>query len=101
MIETVFEALKQAGVVNSGSDFSEDWLGMEASYYRAVRTKHRVASPKALATCAVRLKTRASALNASTFPTLRAQAMRYAELADHCVDELLAACDVGGQGSAC
>lgn len=93
MIEMIFEELKRHGMVSSGSDFSENWLGMEASYFRAVRTRHRVASAKALATCAARLKRHAQALQSSAKPQVRERGGRYAQLADRCVSELLAECE--------
>jgi len=93
MIEMIFEELKRHGLVTSGSDFSEDWLGMEASYFRAVRTKHRTVSAKALATCAARLKRHANALQASSYPSVRERGGWYAQLAESCVSELLTTCE--------
>ena len=93
MIEAIFEELKRQGVVRSGSDFSEQWLGMEASYFRAVRRQHRTASPKALATCAARLKRHAHSLQSSSLPQVREWANGYNQLADKCVAELLSVCE--------
>lgn len=93
VVEIVFEELKRQGIVFSGRDFSEDWLGMEGSYFRAVRTKHRTASVKAVATCAAKLRRRADALRHSSMPQVQAQAADYNALADRCLSEVLSACE--------
>lgn len=93
MIEIVFEELKRQGIVSSGTDFSEDWLGMEGSYFRAVRTRHRTASVRAMATCAARLKRRADVLRRSSMPQVQAQAEHCNSLADRCLSEVLTACE--------
>ncbi len=93
MIENVFEELKGIGAVTSGSDFSEQWLGMEASYYRGLRAKQRDPSVRALANCAVRLRGRAGILQRSAYPQIRVAAQRYQLLAEQCLNGLLAACD--------
>lgn len=91
MIESIFEELKGIGAVTSGTDFSEEWLGMEGSYFRGLRARQRDASAKALATCAVRLKKRARMLEVSTHPQVQAAAGKYGRLAEACVDALLTA----------
>lgn len=93
MIESIFEELKGIGAVNSGTDFSQEWLGMEGSYFRGLRAKQRGPSAKALATCAVRLKSRARLLSASTMPQVRIVASKYDEIAESCVEALLTACE--------
>ena len=93
MIETIYEELKRLGAVSSRTDFSEEWLGMEGSYFRGKRVQERSPSPKALATCAVRLRKRASLLQGSTYPQVRVSADQFELLADQCLDGLLAACD--------
>ena len=47
MIESIFEELKGIGAVTSGTDFSEEWLGMEGSYFRGLRARQRDPSAKA------------------------------------------------------
>jgi hypothetical protein len=89
MIETIYEELRKLGAVRSRTDFSEEWLGMEGSYFRG----RRDASSRALATCAARLRRRASALQTSTMPQVRERSEQYLALADSCLDELLTACE--------
>lgn len=93
MIETIYEELKKLGAVTSRTDFSEEWLGMEGSYFRGRRGRDGSASSKALATCATRLRKRASILQDSAYPQVRVAATRYHVLADQCLDGLLEACD--------
>jgi len=93
VVEIVFEELKRQGLVFSGRDFSEDWLGMEGSYFRAVRTRHRTASVRAMATCAAKLKRRAEVLGRSSMPQVQAQADNCNSLADRCLSEVLTACE--------
>lgn len=93
MIEAIYEELKKLGAVTSRTDFSEEWLGMEGSYFRGRRVKERSPSPRALATCAVKLRKRASILQDSAYPQARVVATRYHLLADRCLDGLLATCD--------
>ena len=100
MIETIYEELKKLGAVSSKTDFSEEWLGMEGSYFRGRRGKDGSASSKALATCAVRLRRRASILQGSAFPQARVAAGRFELLADQCLEGLLAACDGQDNGYA-
>ena len=93
MIEAIYEELKLLGAVTSRTDFSEEWLGMEGSYFRGRRVKERSPSPRALAACAVKLRKRASILQDSAYPQARVAATRYHLLADQCLDGLLATCD--------
>lgn len=93
MIDTIYEELKRLGAVSSRTAFSEDWLGMEGSYFRGRRGRDGDASSKALATCAARLRRRASALRDSTMPQVRECSERYLALADSCVSELLTLCE--------
>lgn len=93
MIETIYEELRKLGAVSSRTNFSEEWLGMEGSYFRGRRGRDGDASSRALATCAARLRRRAIALQTSTMPQVRERGEQYRALADTCVDELLAACE--------
>lgn len=93
MIETVFAELRNSGVVHTGAAFSQDWLGMEESYWRCLRAKRRPPSPKALATCAARLRKKAQLFGLSTLPEAKLMARRMDQLAEQCVEELLAVCE--------
>lgn len=87
MIEEIFDELKKLGAVSSRTRFSQDWLGMEGSYFRGGRRKH--GSARALATCAARLRHRARVLEHSDYAQVRIAATRYENLADQCIEQLL------------
>lgn len=93
MIEAIFEELKTLGAVNSRTKFSEEWLGMEGSYFRGKRIAALPHSPRALATCAARLKGKSQLLRQATSPEFRRMADKLDHLADRCVEELLAVCN--------
>jgi hypothetical protein len=90
MIDTIYEELKRLGAVSSKTAFSEEWLGMEGSYFRGRRGRDGDTSIKALANCASRLRRRASALRDSSMPQVRERSAQYLALADTCLSELLA-----------
>lgn len=94
-IDFVFHELKRSGQVRGGSDFSERWLGMEASYFRGLRAKQRQASARALATCAHRLRKRSKLLTGSADEQIRQRGERFADLADRCIEEALLAGESG------
>lgn len=91
MIEDVFEELKANGLVRSGNQFSREWLGMEESYMRGLRTKQRQPSAKVLARCARRLKETGDALRNSAMNEVVSKAEKCRVLADLCVRELIRA----------
>lgn len=93
VIEDVYEELRRCGAVQSSAAFSEHWLGMEKSYLRCLRAKRRKPSAKALATCALRLRRRAAQFDQSSLPRVQGWALRYGELADRCLTELLTTCE--------
>jgi len=93
LIETVFAELRNSGVVHTGAAFSQEWLGMEESYWRCLRAKRRPPSPRALATCAARLRQKAKLFKTSTRPEANRIAHRMDQLAERCVEELLAVCE--------
>lgn len=88
MIETIFERLKSAGMVDSANEFSIEWLGMEESYMRCMRAKCRDPSPRALINCAVKLKRTGDALKTSNFEDVRDQGDSLRGLARHCVEHV-------------
>ena len=88
MIEKIFEELKQAGAIRSGTDFSENWLGMEGSYWRKLRCKHREPSLRAIVRCAVNLRAAADKLDASENPQMVVTQERLRRLADGCVGQI-------------
>lgn len=89
MIDDVFNELKQLGAVHSCTDFSRDWLGMEDSYMRGLRNKHRQPSAKVMARCAVKLRHASTALNQSSTPQVKAVGRKLQQMAESCIDELL------------
>jgi hypothetical protein len=90
MIEEVFKELERSGLVDSGADFSRDWLGMEESYWRCLKFKGRQPSAKALANCAARLRRKAQLLERSSLPEAKTVAQRMDLLSSSCVEKLLA-----------
>jgi hypothetical protein len=90
MIEAIYEELKAIGAVKSSNDFSRQWLGMEQSYLRCLRSKSRQPSAKALANCASRLKRTVAVLAANDRNTAGILCQRLSRLADGCVDTILA-----------
>jgi hypothetical protein len=89
MIEITFKELKQAGIIRSGTDFSKNWLGMEGSYWRGCQTKNREPSVKAIARCAVKLRTIADKLSTDENPKIIAFRTKLRKLADGCVEQML------------
>ena len=89
MIEKIFEELKQAGAIRSGTDFSQNWLGMEGSYWRGLRAKHREPSLKAIVRCAMKLRAAADDLSAIENPQIVRLQARLRGLADGCVGQIL------------
>jgi hypothetical protein len=88
MIELIFEELRETGAIRSGVDFSQNWLGMERSYWRGLRAKRREPSLKAIARCAVKLRAVADDLKASESPQMAATQARLRRLADDCVGQI-------------
>ncbi len=59
MIEDLYKELKQMGVVQSATEFSQNWLGKERSYYNVLLSKRRLPSADAISFCASRLRSEA------------------------------------------
>ena len=89
MIEIVFSELKKTGVVQSSAEFSRDFLGMEESYLRGIRARNRIPSAKALAACAVRLKTVGKSFSESQMPIVAERGELMIQLGDCCINEIL------------
>ncbi len=89
MIETIYEELRKLGAVRNRDDFSRNWLGMEKSYMRVMRAKHREPSAKAVATCAARLKTDSQRLKGLESQGYQKAADRLEKMADACIAEML------------
>ena len=88
MIELIFEELRETGAIRSGVDFSQNWLGMEGSYWRGLRAKRREPSLKAIARCAVKLRAVADDLSTIENPQIAATQARLRRLADGCVGQI-------------
>lgn len=89
MIEIVFAELKKTGAIRSSDEFSRDFLGMEKSYLRGIRARRRNPSSKALAACAVRLKTVGKSLAESQIPSVSEKGALMTQLGDSCINEIL------------
>jgi hypothetical protein len=59
LIEDLYKELKQMGVVQSATEFSQNWLGKERSYYNVLLSKRRLPSADAISFCASRLRSEA------------------------------------------
>lgn len=90
-MENVLQELERYGIVSSGAEFSREWLGMEESYWRCLKSKRRLPSTTAIVNCAARLRRRAQLLEKSSLPEAKRAALRMTALANQCVDELLSA----------
>ena len=55
-LDMAFELLRKHKVVNSRSEFSEDWLGQNESYMRALHCRKAEPSLGVMAVCASRMQ---------------------------------------------
>ena len=84
MIENVFEELKTSGIVRSGNEFSREWLGMEESYLRGLRSKDRSPSIRAWLNCSNRLWNAGNSLITSDMSEVKGKGLMLKRLADTC-----------------
>lgn len=89
MIEYVYMELKKLGAVKSSDEFSRVWLGMEKSYLRTMKAKHRRPSARVLANVAAKLKGNGSALEKSTDPKVASAGHYLVQMGDRCIEEML------------
>jgi hypothetical protein len=82
VILEIFDFLKQRGIVDSESDFSEGWLGQCDSYYRGLRFKRTEPSMGVGAICASRLQRAGEQIMSS--PSHRHVGIRFLELSERC-----------------
>jgi hypothetical protein len=82
MIDELYLHLRDLGVVQNKSDFSERWLGKEKSYYRGLLSKQREPSVDALAFCASKLRASSAYFGAGKKRLM-------GRLANQCIDEVL------------
>ena len=88
-IDGVYGELKQLELVESATDFSERWLGMEGSYFRCLKAKGRQPSAMVLAKCAVNLTEMADAFSTSKMTQVGAKGAVMRSLADSCWDQIV------------
>lgn len=82
VILEIFNFLKQRGIVDSESEFSEGWLGQCDSYYRGLRFKRTEPSIGVVAICASRLQKAGEQIMSS--PSHRHVGIRFLELSERC-----------------
>lgn len=82
VILEIFDFLKQRGIVDSESEFSEGWLGQCDSYYRGLRFKRTEPSMGVVAICASRLQKAGEQIMSS--PSHRHVGIRFLELSERC-----------------
>lgn len=83
MIEDLYKELKELGVVQSATEFSQNWLGKEKSYYNVLLSKRRLPSADAISFCASRLRSEAQS---STFDQHSSELSRLSTI---CIEALL------------
>lgn len=82
VILEIFDFLKQRGIVDSESEFSEGWLGQCDSYYRGLRFKRTEPSMGVVAICASRLQKAGEQIMSSA--SHRHVGIRFLELSERC-----------------
>ncbi len=78
----VFELLREVGVINNRSDFSQDWLGQSECYLRTLQFKKAEPSIGVVAICASRLQRAGEEMVA--LPRYRPVGMRFIALSEKC-----------------
>ena len=96
-MESLFQELREIGAVQSTSEFSIEWLGMQHSYLRCLRARNKRPSTRAWATLAVKLRHASHALAEHEQPKVRKSSKYLANMADRCLQEIIAA----GERSQC
>ncbi len=89
-IEDIYLQLKALGAVRSANEFSTQWLGMNESYLRTLRSKGMAPSARVLARCSIKLRSFSQNMRAHPQPKLRAVGKQVAALADRCVQDIFA-----------
>ena len=87
-IGDVYQSLRDIDLVANGTEFSHDWLGMEGSYLRTLKSKKRRPSAGVLARCAVRLQSWSQAYSGNTHTCINDKAIVLNELAESCWDAI-------------
>ena len=89
MIEYVYAELKKLGAVKTSDEFSCLWLGMEKSYLRTMKAKHRRPSARVLANVAAKLKGNGEVLEKNTDPKVALAGHYMVRMGDRCIEEIL------------
>jgi hypothetical protein len=87
-IDDVYARLRDIELVTNGTEFSREWLGMEGSYLRTLKSKKRTPSAGVLARCAVRLESWSKAYSGSSHSCVNDKAVVLSELAESCWDAI-------------
>lgn len=90
VIDIAFEKLKQLNLARTTNEYSQNWLGMENSYYRCLHSKRRKASARVYGYLAKRLMDEAAA---HRFLGKKNQAREMSELAGACINAIIYAND--------
>ncbi len=90
-IEQIFQELRELGAVKSTDDFSVNWLGMDKSYLRCIRARHREPTVKILAKLSGRLRKASIEFSDADKPLgMRRVGKRFRQLADICAEKVFA-----------
>ena len=84
VLNEAYYILREAGLVSSESEFSEDWLGHSECYLRTLRFKKSDPSLGAIAICGSRLQKAGEAL--LPVPTYKKLGIRLLVLSERCHD---------------
>jgi len=82
VLNETYDLLRNAGIVSSEAEFSEDWLGCSESYLRTLRHKNAHPSIGSIAICASRLQ-KAGEQMLSTI-RFRQLGIRFIEMSEKC-----------------
>ena len=89
MLEDIFEELQEMKLCDSGNHFSLNWLNMNESYWRTMKSKKAKPSVKVIARCGNKLYQRGQAYLQSDFPTIRGKGQRLTELGQICFQDAI------------
>lgn len=90
IIDLTFDKLKSLNMIKTTNDFSENWLGMEISYYRCLTSKQRKASARVYGQLAKKLMDEAATRR---ILGQNKQAKEIGDLASACINAIIFAND--------
>jgi hypothetical protein len=89
MIDIIFDELQRLGQCRSRSDFSCDWLGRNAAYFRSIQSKGLEPSIEAQLNLAAKLREVGMCFGTSQYPAVVTIGQIYLKLYGELLDALL------------